>query len=89
MNEESHARRTFEITAGANAKLKDLPKKLGITQPEFISLLIEHAREDDAWLQSAAASIRDKKAKLKETQKRLSKALAGKSEEEIARILGE
>lgn len=89
-NNSNVVRRTFEISVAANEKLKGsngLPKKLGITQMEFVSLVIELAREDDFLLQQAADKLKDEKLKVKQAKKSLSKMLDGKSEAEIAELV--
>tara|TARA_R110000851_G_C13102760_1_gene569278 strand:+ start:55285 stop:55578 length:294 start_codon:yes stop_codon:yes gene_type:complete len=87
MSTDQHTiyRRTFEISKKANDNLKDLPKKIGITQFEMVSLLLEHVREDDIFLQQAATAIKARKLQVKLAQK----MIKGKTPTEIAKILAE
>ena len=88
MSEElKMVRRTLEFSEAANAKLKTLPKELGIKQPELLSLLLEHATAEDEYLVEGAKQIRESNEARKEKRQKLMQQLESLDEDKLEALL--
>ena len=79
-------RRTFEISEQAHQVIKKLPKQLGLTQFEFISLLIETADINNPMFVSAVEKRRAAKMAERNRLKTLKMLANGVSDDDLDRL---